>query len=782
MWRGFDVGPTEPGLGRFFERAPVLVATATADGYLQELGGAWTATLGWSDEELTARPFIEFVHPDDREATLSELEALNTGERVVGFENRYQRHDDGWVWLRWHARSDDDGIYAVAWDVTAEVTDRELVATRTELLEAITGFQQQAITANVHELSIEQIATAVQRIAEADEVLIATILDDGVAPVLRPLAGSPAFLQLARDIADGTTASEPTGLVALGEIADLNTMVGAVVRTGEPVRSADVAHDPRRSPQPTGDIAAPNFVGLPLLGNGQLLGVLAVAGVPDVDDHRLKDLLEPVAVTVGSVIDQLTARRIATSTTQMMGRLSNLFSAVIQDLDGIVIVSDPDGTIRFMNSAAEQLLGVSSDEVAGNLTPSMFVAETGRGGRDGYMTWLLDPGHEPEEWAFLGAGGDTVPVLVRPSVLRDHDGSFDGWVQLGTELTVRYQVLAEQTRSAVLANEIDSLRQRERELGLLAEGIKYVMSSSTTADAVQVIRSFAPRILSDANPSVSALEQVGDDDGDPIGRADCWAIRTGATHVSRPGRSIRCRHLPERGSFACVPLTDGEHQVATLTVELPPELDPDDTRSRAVQHRAEDVARQMGIALSYLKLRRSLEYQASADALTGIGNRRVAEAAIETALAAQRSAEEEFAILMFDLDGFKAINDDGGHDVGDRVLRDVAGILSDTIREGDTAARLGGDEFLVVLRRITDIDTPRIAELLRHTIQEQVIVQPGVPCTASVGALHVRVGDVSASQLMARVDSALYQAKHAGRNCVFVASSEPAHHPMEAPA
>ena len=187
----------------------------------------------------------------------------------------------------------------------------------------------------------------------------------------------------------------------------------------------------------------------------------------------------------------------------------------------------------------------------------------------------------------------------------------------------------------------------------------------------------------------------------------------------------------------------------------------------------------MGIALSYLKLRQSLEYQASADALTGIGNRRVAEAAIETALAAQRSAEEEFAILMFDLDGFKTINDAGGHDVGDRVLRDVAGILSDTIREGDTAARLGGDEFLVVLRRITDIDTPRIAEHLRHTIQEQVLVQPGVPCTASVGALHVRVGDVSASQLMARVDNALYQAKHAGRNCVFVASSEPAHHPME---
>lgn len=772
---------TSSGLGTFFDRAPVLAATATPDGYLQELGGAWSETLGWSPEELKSRPFIEFVHPDDRDATLAALESLNSGERVAGFENRYQRRDDGWVWLRWHS-SNDDGIFAVAWDVTNEVATRELVATRTELLEAISQFQQQAIATELKERAIEQIATAVQRIAEADEVLIATILHDDVAPVLRPLAGSPAFLQLAHPIADGASVAEPTGLVALGELGDLNTMVGAVVRTGEAVRSADVAHDPRRSPNPSGDIATSNFVGLPLIGNGQLLGVLAVAGVADVDDPRLAELLEPVAATIGSVLEQLTARRTATAATQMMARLSNLFSAVIQDLDAIVIVSDPDGTIRFINDAAEQLFGVSSDEVSGNLAPTTFIAKPAPADQDDYLTWLLDPGHEPREWDFRSADGQTVPILVRPSVLRDHDGSFDGWVQLGTELTARYQVLAEQTRSTVLASEIESLRQRERELGLLAEGTKYVMSSSTTADAVRVIRSFAPRILADAHPTVAALDQIGDEHSEPIHRSDCWAIRTGATHVSRPGRSIRCRHLPERGSFACVPLTDGEHQLAVLTVELSQDLDPEDTRSRAVQHRAEDVARQMGIALSYLKLRRSLEYQASNDALTGIGNRRVAEAAIETALAAQRSAEEEFAILMFDLDGFKTINDDGGHDVGDRVLRDVAAILTDSIRDGDTAARLGGDEFLVVLRRITDVDTPRIAEHLRRAVQEQVIVQPGVPCTASVGALHVRVGDVSASDLMSAVDDALYQAKHAGRNCVFVASSEPAHHTVEASA
>jgi diguanylate cyclase (GGDEF)-like protein len=219
-----------------------------------------------------------------------------------------------------------------------------------------------------------------------------------------------------------------------------------------------------------------------------------------------------------------------------------------------------------------------------------------------------------------------------------------------------------------------------------------------------------------------------------------------------------------------VPLTDGEHLVATLTVRLPD--DPTDaTHARASQSRAEDVARQMGIALSYLQLRRSLEEQANVDALTGIGNRRVAESALDAAVVAARSGIEEFGLLLFDLDGFKSINDELGHHVGDRVLCEVATALVDHVRPGDTVARLGGDEFMVVLRDLTASDTARVADLLRQQVLEQVRVDEERRCTVSVGALHVGRSAAAASRLMAEVDAALYAAKSNGRNRTEVANA-----------
>jgi len=113
---GCTVAADGPGtLGRFFHGAPVLAATASAEGYLTQLGGAWDDVLGWSDDDLTSRPFIDFVHPEDVASTLEALDDLIEGERVAGFDNRYRTADGRWVWLRWHASANEvDQIFAVA--------------------------------------------------------------------------------------------------------------------------------------------------------------------------------------------------------------------------------------------------------------------------------------------------------------------------------------------------------------------------------------------------------------------------------------------------------------------------------------------------------------------------------------------------------------------------------------------------------------------------------------------------------------------------------------------
>jgi PAS domain S-box-containing protein len=131
---------------RYFELSHDLVCTATLDGRFDQLNGRWQAALGWTPDELRSRPFVEFVHPDDREATARETRRLGEGgesAETVAFRNRYRAKDGSWHWLEWTsvAVPGEQRIYAAARDVTERV-DVELA---NERLGAIVEFSDDAI-------------------------------------------------------------------------------------------------------------------------------------------------------------------------------------------------------------------------------------------------------------------------------------------------------------------------------------------------------------------------------------------------------------------------------------------------------------------------------------------------------------------------------------------------------------------------------------------------------------------------------------------------------------
>ena len=105
---------------RHFELSRDLVCTAGFDGVFQKLNAAWTETLGWSEAELRSRPFVEFVHPDDREQAVRAAAGLAQGDVTVAFVNRYATKDGGWRWLDWNSMAvlEEGLIYASARDVT----------------------------------------------------------------------------------------------------------------------------------------------------------------------------------------------------------------------------------------------------------------------------------------------------------------------------------------------------------------------------------------------------------------------------------------------------------------------------------------------------------------------------------------------------------------------------------------------------------------------------------------------------------------------------------------
>jgi PAS domain S-box-containing protein len=105
---------------RFFELSIDMLCFARFDGFFQHLNPAWETTLGYTIAELTSRPMIEFVHPDDRERTLAQNREVRSGGHAVHFENRYRCKDGSYKWLLWNAVADLDRetIYSVARDIT----------------------------------------------------------------------------------------------------------------------------------------------------------------------------------------------------------------------------------------------------------------------------------------------------------------------------------------------------------------------------------------------------------------------------------------------------------------------------------------------------------------------------------------------------------------------------------------------------------------------------------------------------------------------------------------
>ena len=133
---------------RFFEVAIDMLCFLNFNGYFKRLNPAWERTLGFTREELMSRPFIEFVHPDDRERTLNQNAAVRSGGRALGFENRYLCKDGSFRWFRWNAAPDSDNkvIYSVARDVTdakrAEIEREELVMELQKALAEVRNLQQ----------------------------------------------------------------------------------------------------------------------------------------------------------------------------------------------------------------------------------------------------------------------------------------------------------------------------------------------------------------------------------------------------------------------------------------------------------------------------------------------------------------------------------------------------------------------------------------------------------------------------------------------------------------
>jgi diguanylate cyclase (GGDEF)-like protein len=179
------------------------------------------------------------------------------------------------------------------------------------------------------------------------------------------------------------------------------------------------------------------------------------------------------------------------------------------------------------------------------------------------------------------------------------------------------------------------------------------------------------------------------------------------------------------------------------------------------------LAQQMAAALENVALHDRLRRQATVDELTGLANHRAFQAALTAEIARMGRFPRPLALAMFDIDNFKAINDTHGHQQGDLVLRQVGGVLRRACRVTDQPARYGGEELAVILPN-TDLDGAHVvAEKIRRAVEALTVRLPdgaalGVTVSAGVSTLAQPPGEPA--DLIAAADSALYEAKHSGKN------------------
>jgi diguanylate cyclase (GGDEF)-like protein len=191
-----------------------------------------------------------------------------------------------------------------------------------------------------------------------------------------------------------------------------------------------------------------------------------------------------------------------------------------------------------------------------------------------------------------------------------------------------------------------------------------------------------------------------------------------------------------------------------------------DSFSKEARMNAASLAAHAVVALENAHLHGMVERQALVDGLTGLANRRAAADALHGEAARAERLQTPLSVVLADLDGFKDVNDEYGHAVGDEVLRAFAEVLRETVRESDVAGRWGGEEFLLLLPGADLGGAMQLAERIRLGLAERRIPSaPDLRVTASFGVAEYS-GESNSEQLVEAADSALYRAKRAGKDRV----------------
>jgi diguanylate cyclase (GGDEF)-like protein/PAS domain S-box-containing protein len=515
-----------------------------------------------------------------------------------------------------------------------------------------------------------------------------------------------------------------------------NGSCAAAVYLGRQVLVADVAKDPfwqqRREAALEAGLRAAWSTPLKA-ANGKLLGSLGVyRREPGLPTPRESEIMAHAAQLAGIAIQRrLAEKALRSSEAKFRGLFESIAEGVYQ--------SGRDGRLLSLNPAFVSILGYGSAEELYAL-PSVAMLYWNPADRAEFMRLVEAEGEiRSAEFRMRRRDGQQVVILENARAVRDAGNRIVGYEGTIADITERKRaeqaVFAEKERAQVTLQSIG-----DAVISTDADGrIEYInpVAETLTAWSLDEAR---------GRPIADVLNLVNEITREPIenplmcalGRSEAGTPADHSVLITRSGQEVAIQE-------SAAPICDRQGRVIGAVI---------------VFH---DVTKER-------RLKRALSYQASHDALTGLINRREFDNRLHAAVLSAQRGEGSYALLYIDLDQFKVVNDTCGHQAGDRLLRDVTGLLQTRVRASDTIARLGGDEFGVLLEGCTLEQATRIAEGVRQAIRDYRFMWGASTLSvgASVGVVQIKAETENVASIMSAADIACYAAKDEGRNRIHV--------------
>lgn len=379
-----------------------------------------------------------------------------------------------------------------------------------------------------------------------------------------------------------------------------------------------------------------------------------------------------------------------------------------------------------------------------------------------------------------GHTGEAARLIILIGDITDRRQAENEVRRLNAELEQR---VSQRTAQFEAAN-----RQIERDysnIRLLSEMSSEMQSCATSKEAFDVIRRYCAQLFSgqtgalylmhESRKYLSCAVSWGDGIFDFLPPDQCWALRRCQVHPAPNGATDpACEHVRVRHhsppACLCIPMTAHNEILGLLHVEFMPSVNAGPVAAVDRQFIIA-LSEQISAALANLRLRESLREQSIRDPLTGLFNRRYMQEAFRQEISRAERKGIPLAIVMLDVDHFKRLNDQFGHDAGDTVLTRIGELLQSQIRNADIACRFGGEEFVLLLYESPLEAARQRAEKIRHAVRNLQLIHK----TTSLGQLTISLGiaafpehGATVAALLDLADVALYAAKHAGRDRVVV--------------